>query len=144
MKIDNIISQFLSELKGIKNASHNTISAYQRDLEQFRKFLVSKEIFEIEKVTKKHIRFFIVTLNSDNNSTSTIARKLTTLRGLFLFGIRNGIIEQNPLKDISNPKIKRKIPETLSLNSYEKIIKLLSEKEDSKKNIELIAIFELL
>jgi len=144
VRVDNIIIQYLSELKGIKNASYNTLSAYRRDLSQFQKFLELKNISEITKISKKHIRLFIVDLNLKNNSTNTIARKLTTLRGLFLFGIRNGIIEQNPLKDIQNPKIKRKIPETLSLDSYEKIIKLLSDKEDSKNNLKLISIFELL
>ncbi|MCF6270712.1 MAG: tyrosine recombinase XerC [Melioribacteraceae bacterium] len=144
MRVDNIISQYLSELKGIKNASDNTTSAYSSDLKQFQEFLELKNIIKINKITKKHIRLFIVNLNFKNNSTTTIARKLTTLRSLFLFGIKNGIIEQNPLKDIKNPKIKRKIPETLSLDSYEKIIKLLSDKEENKNNLKLISIFELL
>ena len=144
MRVNNIIIQYLSELKGIKNASDNTLSAYNRDLNQFQEFLELKNISEINKITKKHIRLFIVNLNYKNNSTSTIARKLTTLRGLFLFAIRNGIIAQNPLKDIQNPKIKRKIPETLSLDSYENIIKLLSDKEEGKNNLKLISIFELL
>jgi site-specific recombinase XerD len=144
MKIDKIILDFLSELKGIKNASDNTLSAYKRDLKQFKEFLETKSITEIEKVTKKHVRLFIVKLNSENNSTSTIARKLTVLRGLFMFGIKNGIIEQSPLKDIQNPKIKRKIPETLSLDSYEKIINLLSKEKDNENSLKLMAIFELL
>ena len=144
MKIDTIIKQFLSELKGIKNASQNTVSAYQRDLLQFKNFILEKNISELNKITKKHIRFFIVHLNSSGNSTSTIARKLTTLRGIFLFSIRNGFIETNPLKDISNPKIKRKIPETLSLKSFENVIQNLSKKEVEEKDLLLIAIFELL
>jgi len=144
VRVDNIIIQYLSELKGIRNVSINTISAYSRDLKQFQEFLELKNINEINKTTKKHIRLFIVNLNLKNNSTSTIARKLTTIRGLFLFAIKNGILEQNLLKDIRNPKIKRKIPEILSLNSYEKIIKLLSNKEESKNNLKIISIFELL
>jgi len=144
VNIDTIINQFLSELKGIKNASHNTVSAYKRDLNQFKGFLEQTNISELDKITKKNIRLFIVHLNSANNSTSTIARKLTTLRGLFLFSIRNGFIETNPLKDIANPKIKRKIPETLPLNSFEKIIENLSKKEVQEQDLLLIAIFELL
>jgi len=144
VKVNNIIIQYLSELKGIKNASNNTLSAYNRDLRQFHEFLELKNISAITSVTKKHIRSFIVNLNLKNNSTTTIARKLTALRGLFLYGIKNGIIEQNPLKDIQNPKIKRKIPETLSLESYEKIIKLLSDKEEEKNNLTRISILELL
>ena len=144
MKFEILIEQFLSELKGIKNASNHTISAYQHDLVQFTKFLEQFNILDINNVTKKHVRLFTVYLNSDKNSTSTIARKLTTLRGIFRFAIRNGFVENNPLKDISNPKIKRKIPETLSLSSFENIIKNLTQEEEKEKNLLLIAIMELL
>ncbi len=144
MNIDTIISYFLTELKGIKNASQHTVLAYQRDLFQFNNFISKINISEIDKITKKHIRLFIVQLNSNGNSTATIARKLTTLRGLFLFSIKNEFIEDNPLKDISNPKIRRKIPETLSFNSFKKIIKNLSKKEEEEKDLLMIAIFELL
>lgn len=144
MEIKAIIDQFLSELKGIKNASENTISAYQRDLRQFNSFICELNISEINKITKKHIRHFIVQLNLDKNSTSTIARKLTTLRGVFRFAIRNEFIDSNPLKNISNPKIKRNIPETLSLSSFENVINTLSKKEVEENNLLLIAIFELL
>jgi site-specific recombinase XerD len=144
VKFEILIEQFLSELKGIKNASNHTISAYQRDLVQFTTFLTQYSISEINNITKKHIRLFTVYLNTDKNSTSTIARKLTTLRGIFRFAIKNGYVENNPLKDISNPKIKRKIPETLSLNSFENIIKNLTQEEEKEKNLLLIAIMELL
>jgi len=144
VKFEILIEQFLSELKGIKNASNHTISAYQRDLRQFAKFLTHYNISEINNITKKHIRLFTVYLNTEKNSTSTIARKLTTLRGIFRFAIKNGYVEYNPLKDISNPKIKRKMPETLSLNSFENIIKNLTQEEEKEKNLLLIAIMELL
>ncbi|PIQ07704.1 MAG: recombinase XerC [Ignavibacteriales bacterium CG18_big_fil_WC_8_21_14_2_50_31_20] len=144
MEFNTIINQYLSDLKGVKNASYHTISAYNRDIKQFSLFINEINIFDIEKITKKHIRMFIVQLNSNGNSTATIARKLTTLRGVFRFSIRNGFVENNPLKDISNPKIKRNIPETLSLNSFENIINKLSQKEVSENNLLLIAIFELL
>lgn len=47
------------------------------------------------------------------------------------------------MKHIKNPKIKRKIPDTLALDSFEKIIKFLME-NDSKENLTKAAILELL
>ncbi len=143
MRIEQAIEHFLSELNGIRNASDNTISSYRRDLHQFAQFCEEKDIDSVDKVTQRHIRTFLVQLNSKNNSTSTISRKLTSLRNLFNFLLRSGEIEKNPLKDIINPKIKRNIPETLPLDSYLKIITLLDEEEGEKK-LQTKAIFELL
>ncbi len=143
MRTEIVIQHFLSELKGIRNAADNTISSYSRDLKQFKEFCDERNITEIENITQKHIRSFMVKLNVENNSTGTISRKLTSLRNLFNFSLRNGSIEKNPLKEISNPKIKRGIPETLPLDSYLKIITLLDEEEGESK-LQTKTIFELL
>ena len=143
MSLTKAIENFLSELKGIRNASNNTIISYKRDLNQFLDFCNEQKIRNIEQISKKHIRVFIVNLNHQGNSTGTISRKLTSLRNLFNFSLRNGNLKQNPLRDIQNPKLKRGIPETLSLDSYENIVKLL-EKEEGEEAIQNIAIFEIL
>lgn len=143
MRTEIIIQHFLSELKGIRNASENTISSYSGDLRQFTEFCSERSISEIEDITQKHIRAFLVKLNSNNNSTGTISRKLTSLRNLFNFSLRSDYIEKNPLKEISNPKITRGIPEILPLDSYLKIINLIDEEcEDIK--FQTKSIFELL
>ena len=143
MRTEIIVQHFLSELKGIRNASENTISSYNRDLRQFTEFCSERNITEIEDITQKHIRVFLVKLNGENNSTGTISRKLTSLRNLFNFSLRSGHIEKNPLKEISNPKITRGIPETLPLDSYLKIIKLIDEESEEIK-FQTKSIFELL
>lgn len=143
MRTEIIVQDFLSELKGIRNASENTISSYNRDLRQFTKFCLERNITEIEDITQKHIRAFLVKLNGENNSTGTISRKLTSLRNLFNFSLRSCYIEKNPLKEISNPKITRGIPETLPLDSYLKIINLIEEESEEVK-FQTKSIFELL
>ncbi len=52
------------------------------------------------------------------------------------------LIKSNPSASISNPKTSRKLPEIITLDSYEKILKLLDE--ESKNNIQSKLIFELL
>lgn len=143
MRTEKIVEHFLSELTGIRNASNNTISSYHGDLRQFTEFCTDRNIIEIEDITQKNIRAYLVKLNGDKNSTGTISRKLTSLRNLFNFSLRSGYVNKNPLKDISNPKIKRGIPETLPLDSYLKILKLLEE-EGKENKFQIKSIFELL
>ncbi|PKL87488.1 MAG: hypothetical protein CVV23_15105 [Ignavibacteriae bacterium HGW-Ignavibacteriae-2] len=138
------VDEFLKEIYGIKGVALNTHSAYSNDLNQFLQFLNQYEIRDVNSISTRHIRNFVMSLNSEKKlSRNSIARKLASLRSFFEYLVRNGLTETSPLKQIKNPKVSRKIPETLSLDSFLKIIKFLL-KEDSFENLTKAAIFELL
>lgn len=149
LALKEVFAQMLSELSGVTRASENTLAAYSRDLNQFIIFCQSKEIEFINKVTERTIRQFVIYLNENENGKSSISRKLSSLRRLFAFAVKNDIIEKNPIDRIPNPKVKRKLPETINLDSFLEIYNLadryLAEKrisDDEAKKIK--AIFELL
>jgi site-specific recombinase XerD len=77
-------------------------------------------------------------------SKSSISRKLSSIRRLFNYAIRNDIIETNPIVKISNPKSKRKLPETINLDSFLEIFTLIDKENDINANKRDKAIFELL
>lgn len=141
-KFDKFVNEFISELNGIKRVSQNTITAYKKDLNQFVEFLEQKEINNLTNITERTIRLFIVELNEANLSRTSISRKLSVLRGFYNYLNQHEIIEKNPLEEIKNPKTKRKLPEIITLDSFEKILKLLDE--ENKNNIHHKLIFELL
>lgn len=142
---NNIVVGMISELSGISRASNNTIEAYGRDLKEFVKFCEDRNINDITLVTEKIIRLYIMNLNELRLAKTSVSRKLSSLRRLFNFAIRNSLIEKNPLNKISNPKTQRVLPETINLDSYEEIYKLIDEKsKDQTENYRNKAIFELL
>lgn len=144
-KIDHIVKLMLSELSGISRASVNTIQAYTNDLETFIHFCEENKLADLTVITERHIRFFIMRLNELGLEKSSVSRKLSALRRLFNFAIRNDIIEVNPTAKISNPKVTRKLPETINLDSFAEIYNLIDEKEkDEVINVRNKAIFELL
>ena len=136
------IKNYLSELNGVKRVSQNTLTAYQKDLSQFLEFLEKKGIDSYKSITERVIRLFIVQLNESNLSKTSISRKLSVLRGYFSFLNQQEIIDSNPLSAIKNPKSNRKLPEIITLDSFEKILKLLDE--ENKDNSDIKLIFELL
>lgn len=138
---DSMIN-YLSELNGVKRVSKNTLTAYNNDLAQFLLFLDKKGVESYNNITERIIRLFIVELNDSNISKTSISRKLSVLRGYFSFLNQQEIIDTNPLALIKNPKTNRKLPEIITLDSYKKILKLLSEENKNNLNIQLI--FELL
>lgn len=142
MSIRESIESFLLELSGIKRVSEHTITAYKNDLYQFVDFLSKKKIKKFKNISEKNIRSFIVELNEMDLSRTSIARKLSVLRGYFSFLELVDIISKNPLAKIQNPKSNRKLPEIIALDSYEKILKLLDE--EKKDNSQQKLILELL
>ncbi|OGV25554.1 MAG: hypothetical protein A3J84_06800 [Ignavibacteria bacterium RIFOXYA2_FULL_37_17] len=133
----------LSELSGVSRASQNTIDAYTRDINEFITFCSDNNITSFNRITERTIRQFVISLSENDITKSSIARKLSALRRLFNFALRNDLIEKSPISKIPNPKVKRKLPETINLDSFLEIYRLLDEKGD-ESSIKVKAIFELL
>ncbi|WKZ71285.1 MAG: tyrosine-type recombinase/integrase [Melioribacteraceae bacterium] len=142
--ISKTIDEFLSDLENVRRYSDNTISAYRKDLIQFIDFLNERNIDSICQISEKVVRQYLINLNKSELSKSSISRKLSSLRSYFDFIVENFENSTNPVKKISNPKHKRKLPSIINLDSYDEIIKLLSEDDDVFRRNLNTAIFELL
>ncbi len=144
-EISKIIQNLYNELSVVSRSSQNTLNAYKRDLKDFLEFCHEKNIFEIEHINAKHLKLYLMLLNEKKYSKSSVARKLSAIRKLFNYAVKNDIIKTNPIKTITGPSVKRKLPETISSNYYEEILNLIDKKiQDSEEKIRDKAIFELL
>ncbi len=144
LTLKDVADKMLSELSGISRASENTIAAYQRDIVQFIEFCDQLNISSIQQIKERSIRLFVIRLSENDLSKNSISRKLSSLRRLFEFAIRNRLLENNPISKIPNPKIKRKLPEIINLDSFLEIYKLIDRENDPFESIKFKTIFELL
>ena len=142
--INELSDLFFDQLKNIERLSRNTLESYKRDIDKFINFLNEKNSLKVDEIKERHIRLFLMELNNDKLSRTSISRHLSTLRKLFKFFIINDYIEKNPIENISNPKSKRKLPETLLFDSYEEIFRFIDGKYDFKERKRIKVIFELL
>ncbi|MCS6873953.1 MAG: tyrosine recombinase XerC [Pyrinomonadaceae bacterium] len=121
------VKQFLEHLRYERNASQHTLRNYASDLEQFQSYLVSIGrgnrilVSEIDHLT---IREWIAHLHSLKKKKTSIARKLASLRAFFQFLVREGVLEKNPAKLVSRPRIEQKLPVTLSVEEVTKFIEM--------------------
>jgi site-specific recombinase XerD len=142
--ISNLIDDFLTEIESVRRYSVNTVESYKLDLAQFNEFLSEKNISSIRQVNEKSVRLYLIQLSKMGLSKSSISRKLSSLRSFFDFVIQEIDDTENPAKKIKNPKFKRKLPSTINLDSFYKIIRLISEDDDVFRRNLNTAIFELL
>lgn len=135
MRIEETVNLYLESLKKLKRFSINTVRAYDVDLRQFAEYCNSLDKAEIQEINIKILRRYLMHLTETDNSTITISRKLSALRGLFNFSIRENILKENPAAELIGPKVKRKLPEVFSVEEYETIIKQISEKDIPEEKI---------
>ena len=139
--MDQYLDQFKNYLVDIKKLSVNSISAYMRDLPGFEKYLAEKNINNLNSASKADIAAYLLQLKQDGMSTSTVNRKLASLKAYYNCMIEISVIEKNPSTGIKSPKISRKEIEYLTV---EEVDKLLSSLKDTDLGCRDLAILEML
>lgn len=106
------MDSFLDYLRFERNYSEATTAAYGRDIAQFEAFLDSleKENTELNKVSAKQIREWIIQLMDEGYTSTSVNRKLSSLRTFFKYLLRKGEVEIDPMQKIVGPKKKKPLP----------------------------------
>jgi integrase/recombinase XerC len=127
--MEQLLTQFLEHLRYERNVSEHTLRNYASDLQQFRDYLAPANpktgkrteppIAGIDHIT---IREWLATLHSAQKQKASIARKLAALRTFFQFLVREGMLEMNPAKLVSTPRLEKKLPKHLSIEEAVKFI----------------------
>lgn len=101
-----MIERFLRYIKTEKRYSNLTVSAYMRDLEQFKAYLA--EIYELNDITKadaQMVRSYIIYLKKEKGEENrSINRKMSSLRSFYKFCLREEVITVSPMQHIKSLK----------------------------------------
>jgi len=112
IKMNKYISSFIRHLEIERGVSAHTLRAYRKDLEEFSAYTKT----EPEKMDMLDVRGFIADQISKGLSKITISRRLSSIRSFFKFLHREGYIQSNPAKLVSNPKLPKLLPKFLSVD----------------------------
>jgi integrase/recombinase XerC len=108
LEIEKGIRKFLDSLRGERNASAHTHRAYSNELARFAEYMGPEARWkEIDHVS---IRGFLSHLHSSGLSKVSVARALAALRSMYKWLAREGMVDQNPAKLVSTPKLPKKLP----------------------------------
>lgn len=115
----NLLNDFCIYISSEKGLSNNTLQAYERDLKAFFEFVHQ----DVLPVTEETILQFLAHLKKQSYASSSISRSLFAIKVFYRFLKREGIIEKNPTLYLSSPKLWQLIPEVLSLDEVEMLLK---------------------
>lgn len=122
--MEKYIISFIDYLKNEKNYSIMTINSYKTDLDIFINFCKKENMTNIKEIDYKFIRLYLSFLYEKKYSKKTISRRISALRSLFKYLLREKVIIKNPMILVSNPKLDKKLPKFLYYEQLETILNI--------------------
>ena len=106
-----LLDRFVDHLTYEKRYSAHTVAAYRRDLEQFRSFLATFGVVQLQQATDKTVRRWMMQLMEEGVGARSVNRKLSALRGFFQFARIVGEADGDPTALLDPPKTPKRLPE---------------------------------
>jgi len=138
--IEQLLAQFFEHLRYERNVSEHTLRNYASDLEQFYDYLApadpqsgARREVDIKQIDHITIREWLSSLHAAQKKKSSVARKLAALRTFFQFLVREGVLEMNPAKLVSTPRLEKKLPIHLSVEDAIRFIETPDTETDLGK-----------
>lgn len=128
--MDDAIDAFLTELRDVRGSSGATVRAYGGDLRQCAEFFRGEGLAESwADVRPAHVRRVLAHLYARGYARTTVARKVSAVRGLYRHLRARGETESDPTVGIRTPRRGRRLPRFLFQTDVEK---LLAAPDESK------------
>jgi integrase/recombinase XerD len=119
------VDRFLGHLKDEKEYSANTLAAYRNDLNQFVAFLqqaMPESVSTWAEVDDQLIRGYGEHLGERNYASSTVARKVASVKSFFAFLVDKGLLTANPTAVLNAPRVEKRLPRILSVEELESLL----------------------
>lgn len=147
MLLLTLVDSFFVYLESEKNMAPQTIKSYNSDWMDFYSFLEQELRYDLGTLQVKEInhgvvRKYLAYLTQKSLCKTTIARRLAAIRSFYRYLQRKEIIDDNPLKDVSTPKIPKRLPRYLEQDEMERVLEQPATNTDA--GLRDIAVLELL
>ncbi len=135
---------YLAYLEVQRGVSRATLNSYARDLEQLEEYLQGHglTLAEAQKLQKKNVRGYLAWLHAQGLHKSSMARKLSSLRGFFQYLQKKSLVNSDPVQGIKNPKQGQHQPR--SLNVDQAVALMQASKQPTPAGLRDAALAELL
>jgi integrase/recombinase XerD len=141
--MEQYINDFIKYLEEVKQASKNTIQAYQNDLKKLQLFLEKHNINLVTKISETSLNSYILNLEKEGLSPASVSRNIAAMKAFLLYLIKHGQLSgEDPSERIKPPKVPKKSPQIINTSLVDKLLQ--QPDKHSKKGIRDRAMLELL
>lgn len=118
----NDLSAYMRHLRTEKQASKHTLEAYEGDLDKVIQSLLKQGIERWQEVQTATVRVLIAQLHREGLASRSLARLLSSMRGLYQFLIRENQCQHDPTMGVRAPKAARKLPKVLDVDRAQQLL----------------------
>lgn len=120
-KEDSNLRSFLNYLLVDKGLSNNTVKAYQADISSFFQWLDNKDL-KYKNLQEDHINQYISFLFQRKMRSSSVNRKISSIKSFYIFLVKRNFVKNSPLNDLVTPKQEKYLPESMSEAEVDKLL----------------------
>ncbi|CAN2198636.1 XerD Site-specific recombinase XerD [Candidatus Nanopelagicaceae bacterium] len=122
------IASYLDHLRIERGLSTNSVESYKRDLGKFSLLLDEKKV-DFDSLSEPDISSLVGTLTASGLAPTSINRFLSSLKGFYKYcSLEYQIV--NPMADVTQFKVARKLPKALSVEEVARLIDSTSNPAD--------------
>jgi len=137
-----LIERYLSLLRIEGGLATNTLEAYRRDLEKLGAYLAAEGCDDPVRATRQTLFGFLGDLKRQRLSPASVTRCMAAVRGLYRFLRHEGLVHDDPARELSAPRPWARLPKTLTQGE---VTRLLEQPTTTKpEDVRDAAMLELL
>ena len=140
--METVINEFIQYIHEVKHTSANTEVSYQRDLVKLESYLKEQGGYTLTKVSSTSLNSYMLYLEKKGRAPSSISRNIASIKAFYSYLWKRGVIEQDPSENLKAPKVEKKIPDILTVEEINLLLKQPGGK--SAKELRDKAMLELL
>jgi len=122
-----------------RGLSRNTVAAYRRDLGAYAEWLAERGIHDMGAVGSRAVDDYARHLVTRGETDATqrlgaasVARMLSTVRGLHRFLLDEGEVQEDAARDVRPPKLPSRLPKALTVAQVESLLAATDGDEPSR------------
>jgi integrase/recombinase XerD len=118
---DSNLRSFLNYLLVDKGLSNNTAKAYEADISSFFQWLDNEDL-KYKNLQEDHINQYISFLFQRKMRSSSVNRKISSIKSFYIFLVKRNFVKNSPLNDLVTPKQEKYLPESMSEAEVDKLL----------------------
>ena len=130
------VEAWFQSLASERRLSRHTVAAYRRDLDTFLRWGHKAGVNSFAALDQQQLRAFAATIHREGLDPRSIQRRLSALRTLFHYLMREGVLKANPAVEVRAPKGVRRLPQALDVDRMARLLQVKAADAPADSDLE--------